>query len=189
MLPRQPHYYRAMIAGAMIAGLAFFTWCFGVTLAAAGAAVTETDLLVAARALGFMQNPPTGAIRVGIAYASGVPRSVDEADQLQQMLAGGLKVGDLIMTPVKVKLDELAGANVQLFLLTEFVGSDGARVADATKARQIPCITVDIAQVQNGACVMGVRSEPRVEIIVNRAAAARSGTSFATVFRMLITEI
>lgn len=173
----------------MIGCLAFFTWCFAATLAVAGATVTETDVLVAARALGFMQNPPTGEVRVGIAYSTGDPRSVEEADQLQQILAGGLKVGNLMMTPVKVNVDELASANVQLFLLTEYVGRDGERVADATKAKQIPCITFDIAQVQNGACVMGVRSEPRVEIIVNRAAATRSGTSFATVFRMLITEI
>jgi hypothetical protein len=173
----------------MTAGWAFFAYCFAMTTAVAQATVTETDVLVAARALGFMQNPPAGEIRVGIVYTTGVPKSVEQADQLQGMLAGGLKVGNLDMLPIKVKIDELAGANVQLVLLTEYVGTDGVRVADATKAKQIPCITVDIAQVQNGNCVMGVRSEPRVEIIVNRTAAARSGTSFATVFRMLITEI
>ena len=173
----------------MIVCPAFFACCFAITTAVAQATVTQTDVLVAARALGFTQNPPTGEIRVGIVYATNVPKSGEEANQLQGMLAGGLKVGNLDMMPIKVNIDELAGANVQLVLLTEYVGSDGARVADATRAKQIPCITVDLAQVQNGNCAMGVRSEPRVEIIVNRAAAARSGTSFATVLRMLITEI
>jgi hypothetical protein len=173
----------------MIGGRVFFAWCFAMTMATAQADVTQTDVLVAARALGFLQNPPTGQIRVGIVYAADVPKSVEEADQLQRMLAGGLKVGNVDMTPVKINIDELATASVQLFLLTEYVGSDGVRVADATRAEKIPCITVDITQVQNGNCVMGVRSQPRVEIIVNRAAAAKSGTAFATVFRMLITEI
>jgi ABC-type uncharacterized transport system substrate-binding protein len=173
----------------MRVALAFLVWCVAAMTTGAYAAMTQNDLLIAVRALSFMQNPLAGQIRVGIVYAAGSPRSVAEADNLQQMLAGGLKVGNLIMSPVKVKIDDLAGANVQLILLTEYVGNDGARVFDATKARHIPCITVDIAQVQNGACVMGVRSEPRIEILVNRAAAAGSGTSFATAFRLLITEI
>jgi ABC-type uncharacterized transport system substrate-binding protein len=158
-------------------------------LAAAGATVTETDVLVAARALSFLQNPPTGEVRVGIVYSSGEPRSVEEADQLQQIRAGGLKVGNLTIAPLKVKVDELASTNVQLLWLTADMGRDGERVADATKAKQIPCITVDIAAVHSGECAMGVRSQPRVEIIVNRAAAAKSNMSFATAFRMLVTEI
>jgi hypothetical protein len=182
-LLRKSRYY-APIVGCFV----FFTF-FSATLAAAGATITETDVLVAARALSFLQNPPTGDVRVGVVYSPGDPRSVEEADELQQILASGLKVGNLTMTPLKVKVDELATANVQLLWLTSDIGRDGERVADATKAKQIPCITVDIAAVHNGACVMGVRSQPRVEIIVNRAAAARSSMSFATAFRMLVTEI
>jgi hypothetical protein len=174
--------------GAIIGCFVFFK-CFAATLASAGATVTQTDVLVAARALSFLQNPPTGEVRVGIVYSPGSPGSVEEADQLQQILAGGLKVGNLTMIPLKVKVDELAGANVQLSWLTADIGRDGERVADATKAKQIPCITVDIVAVHNGTCVMGVSSQPRVEIIVNRAAAAKSNMSFATAFRMLVTEI
>ena len=173
----------------MRTALAFLAWYVATTTTGAHAATTQSDLLIAARALSFMQNPPTGQIRVGIVYAAGAPRSVEEADNLQQMLAGGLKVGNLIMIPVKVKIGDIASANVQLFLLTEYVGNDGVRVSDATKTNLSPCITVDIAQVENGTCVMGVRSEPRIEILINRAAATSSGTSFATVFRILITEI
>jgi hypothetical protein len=169
--------------------LALVAAFFAIATSGARAAMTQDDVLIAARALSFMQNPPAGPIRVGIVYAANSARSVEEADRLQQMLAGGLRVGNLIMFPVKTRSDDLAGANVQLFLLTEYAGGEGARVAAATRAKHIPCITVDIAQVQNGACVMGVRSEPRIEIVINHAAAAGSGTSFAAVFRMLITEI
>jgi hypothetical protein len=34
-----------------------------------------------------------------------------------------------------------------------------------------------------------VISQPRVEILVNRATAASSGITFSTAFRMLITEL
>lgn len=151
--------------------------------------MTRDDLVIAARALGFLENPPIGQTRVGIVYSASVPRSVEEADDLQTMLGTGLKVGNLTMIPVKVKTEDVATANVGLFLLTGNVGIDGLRVSSATKARHIPCITADLVAVQNGTCVVGVRSEPRIEIVVNRAAAEGSGTSFATVFRMLIREI
>jgi ABC-type uncharacterized transport system substrate-binding protein len=147
--------------------------------------MTQDDLMIAARALGFLQNPPTGQVRVGVVYAPNVPRSVDEADNLDRMLGSGLKVGTLVLLPAKVKIDDVASASVGLFLLADYVGSDGSRLASAAKAKRIPCVTADIAAVESGYCAMGVRSQPRIEIVVNRAAAE----SFATVFRMLITEI
>ena len=36
---------------------------------------------------------------------------------------------------------------------------------------------------------MGVRSSPKVQIMVNRTVAKDSGIAFATVFRVMITEI
>jgi hypothetical protein len=62
-------------------------------------------------------------------------------------------------------------------------------MAAVSAAKMAPCITTDLAQVRDGACVMGIRSTPKVEIMVNRAAATNTGIKFAGVFRMLITEL
>jgi len=97
--------------------------------------------------------------------------------------------GALTLTPQLVKPDEARRTNVRLFLLTDGVGEAAAEVATAAKANRIVCITTDIEQVKNGNCVMGVRSVPRIEILVNHAAAAASGIVFSTAFRMLITEL
>jgi hypothetical protein len=51
------------------------------------------------------------------------------------------------------------------------------------------CITGDVAQVEAGHCVLSVQSDPRVQIVLNRALAADYGIGFATAFRMLIHEI
>jgi hypothetical protein len=51
------------------------------------------------------------------------------------------------------------------------------------------CVTTDIAQVRRGACVMGVRSRPKVEVFVNRASATANHINFSTVFRVMITEL
>jgi hypothetical protein len=150
-----------------------------------GAAVTPTDLQVAARALSFMEKPLTGTLRVGIVYAPDSPQSQRQAEDLEKMLGAGFKSGNVEMRPTLVKLADLANAKVDLFFMTEFVGARPA--LDALKSR--PCVTTDLNQVRDGVCLMGVRSSPKVQIVVNRAAANASGIAFATIFRVMITEI
>lgn len=176
---------------ARIFGLCILSVGFAASVTSvAQADVTAKDVQVMARALGFTEKPPTGDVTIGIVFAPGNPQSAKEAEDLKALLGDGLKAGNLTLKPVLVKIDDLAGAgDVAAFLLTEGVGADGAKLAAATKAKQKPCVTVDIAQVQSGACVMGVKSEPKVEIVVNKAAAADSGVSFAASFRMMITEL
>jgi hypothetical protein len=151
--------------------------------------VTPTDLQVAARALSFMERPLSGTVRIGIVHSAASPRSVRQAEDLRAMLAGGLRAGALDLRPVLVEIGQAGSANVDLFFLTEFVSPHERSLATISAARQIPCITTDVGQVRSGACTMGVRSKPKVEIFVNRAAALDSGMTFATVFRVMITEI
>jgi hypothetical protein len=150
-----------------------------------GAAVTPTDLQVAARALSFMEKPLTGALRVGIVYAPESAQSLRQAEDIAKMLGAGFKSGNVELRPTLVKLADVPTANVDLFFMTEFVGPQPALAA--LKSR--PCVTTDLNQVRDGVCLMGVRSSPKVQIVVNRAAANASGITFATVFRVMITEI
>jgi ABC-type uncharacterized transport system substrate-binding protein len=155
---------------------------------AASAAVSENDVTIAARALGFMEKPLTGVVRVGIVYESDRPQSFQDAASLQKIMDRGLTVGGLSLKPVMVPVGGVAGANVDLLFLVDGVGARASSVGDAARARQIPCVTLDIDQVKNGDCAIGIRSEPRVEILVNHEAASRSGIGFAGAFKMLITE-
>jgi ABC-type uncharacterized transport system substrate-binding protein len=163
--------------------------CCAAISPAARADVTLTDLQVAARALSFMEAPLTGTVRVGIVHDPANPRSTRQAQEMQVMLSDGLQVGNVELRPVMVGLDEASAADVDLFFLTEYLSSQELLLAAISTTRQIPCITTDVAQVQRGACLMGVRSTPKVEILVNRAASIDSGMAFATVFRVMITEL
>jgi hypothetical protein len=57
------------------------------------------------------------------------------------------------------------------------------------RSKRIPCITTDLAKVKSGSCAIGVRSQPKIEILVNRNAATGSDLKFSAVFRMMITEM
>jgi hypothetical protein len=160
-----------------------------VFVAPARAELTSTDVQIAARALSFVSNPLTGPVRVGIVYSAESPRSVREANSLQHMLSGGLKIGALQMSPVMVELKDVAGADVDLFFLTEFLEPDALPRPSPGGPTPRVCITTDIEQVRNGGCTIGVRSRPKVQVFVSRSAAAASNIQFSTVFRVMITEI
>lgn len=150
-------------------------------------AVSGGDLNVAARALSFMENAPVGTIRVGIVFDPSNPQSAADAAELQHLMAAGLRVGHLTLQPVLVRVGDIGNVQVGLIFLTDGAGADG--LGEAIRARRVPCITTDLAKVREGVCAIGVRSSPRVEILVNKAAAEASGVKFSTAFRMLITEL
>src|ERR1700722_16317183 len=147
-----------------------------------------SDVQIAGRALGFLDKPLRGEVDVGIVYSPANPQSAREAESLKDLLGDGLRIGDITLKPVLVPVADVGRAPAGLFFLTDDV--DGVdRVAAAARLRRIPCITTDLATVKSGACAIGIRSQPKIEILVNRNAAAESHLSFSTVFRMMITEM
>jgi hypothetical protein len=155
----------------------------------AAAEVSDTTLLVAARALSFLQHPLQGNVVVGIVYQPDNSQSALEARQLSDLLQDGFRAGTLVLRAQLIRLDDLAASHVDLYFLTSGIGSDAAVLAQLNRTRKIPCVTIDIAQVKGGNCAMGVRAQHRVEILVNRAAAAASGMTFSEAFRVMITEL
>ena len=152
------------------------------------AAVDLAQLQIMVRALGFLNNPPTGDLNVGIVYSPGIPGSAEEASALEAELGSGLQVGDLFLKPVMVNINDVDNANVGLFFLTKDLGTDGRKILAASKKKQILCVTTDVAQVTNGSCGLGIVSQPKIQILVNHSVASSSGATFATVFSMMITE-
>ena len=163
--------------------------CLALLCAGARAQFTQNDLQIAGRALGFLEKPLSGDVKAGIVYAPGDPRSVAEADALKTLLGEGLRVGNVRLIPILVPVADLSRADVALFFLTAGIAdADTKSVTAAAVAKHAPCITTDLAQVRAGVCAMGVRAQPKVEIYVNRAAAASTNLAFSAVFRMMITE-
>ena len=152
--------------------------------------VTATDIQVAARALGFMSRPPKGRLTVGIVYSRQSPASEQAARRLRDLLAGGYRVGAVEFAPLLVEAGIARNVDVDLYFLSPHLRpvETPPLVAPAAAAPRL-CVTTDIAQVEAGRCILGVRSRPRVEVLVNRSAAAANGITFSTVFRVMITEL
>lgn len=168
------------------------TLCAASLILAAGPAtalVMPQDVQIAARALGFLAKPPSGEVQVAVVYAEDSPQSLEDAHHLMQILAPGLTVGNITLEPTLVPVNRLARAQAGLIFLAPGIGSEGSLVAAASRSLHVPCVTTDLSQVRSGNCAIGIRSAPQIQILVNHAAAAASGTTFSTIFRVMITEL
>lgn len=171
--------YRRLVAAAV-----------ALALAAPGVASADAakDLQVAGRALTFLENGPTGKATLGVVFDPAKPASVAEKDAVMAAIGGGYNAGALTLVGVPIPISAIGGAGgVKALFVTG--GVNYAAVGAAAKAKNIVSIGSDPACVKSGACVMGVSTDPKVEITVNRAAAAAVGASFKAAFRMMIKEI
>jgi hypothetical protein len=146
------------------------------------------DLQVAGRALSFLENGPTGRVTIGVVFDPAKPSSVAEKDAVMAAMGGGYSAGALTIVGAPMPVSALGGAGgvKALFVTT---GVNYGAVGAAAKAKKVITIGTDPACVKSGACVMGVSTEPKVEITVNRSAADAVGAAFKAAFRMMIKEI
>jgi hypothetical protein len=153
-----------------------------------GRADTSKNLGVAGRALTFLENGPSGATVLGVVYDPSKPASVAEKSAVMAALGSGLSAGSITLTGKAVPASEVGDVSGvgALYVTT---GVNYAAVGAAAKAKKLITIGSDPACVNSGACVMGVSTDPKVEIIVNHATAAAVGASFKAAFRMMIHEI
>lgn len=162
--------------------------CGAFVSAPAHAEFTLKAVQVMARILGFMNQPPPAQVSLGLVYDPAAPASQKQAENLRGQLGTGYKAGNFTMVPKLVKIGDVSSASVNVFVLMDGVGG-AAKMADVIKAKKIPCFTGDIAQVNGGACLAGITTDPKVDIQLNRALAAASGINFGSAFHMMISEI
>ena len=156
--------------------------------AAAYAQTSSNTVQVAVRAAAFVSPPLSGSVTVAIVYEAGDPSSEKEARDIERAMSGGLHVGSMTLASRRVassSLDQLAGARIAF--VTK--GTSYRQVAAATAARSILSIGFDPACTGAGYCVLTVSEEPRVQIIVSKAAAAAANLKFNSSFLMLVKEV
>lgn len=143
------------------------------------------NIQVAGRVLTFLESHPTGRTVIGVVFDPANQGSVAEKNAIMAAIGGGYSAGavTIVGTPVEAGAD--GGAKV-LFVTR---GVNYAVVGSNARAKRIITIGSDFACVQSGACVIGVSTDPTVQIVVNHKAAAAVGAAFRAAFRMMIQEI
>jgi hypothetical protein len=139
--------------------------------------------------MAFLLHPPTGTLEIGIVYPAGSAAGRAEAEQIEAAFGSGLQAGSLTLRPRLLTVQEAVRQDhAAALLLTDAALPQASALAAALAGKGTLTITSDPAMITAGQAVMAVRSQPRVEIYVNRAAAQAAGVEFSTAFRMMIQE-
>jgi hypothetical protein len=154
---------------------------------ASAASLSSKDVQLIAKVITFLDPPPAGG-RIAIVYAGGSAAARTDAEAIMALFGDGVRTRRGLITAILVEASALAeAAGYSAVILA--ADTPGGVVTAAAKAGRIPCISADTTLVHSGACMIAVRSEPKVDITVNRAAARDAGVAFAPVFQLLIREL
>jgi hypothetical protein len=152
-------------------------------------AVSRNDLQAIARSLGFVDSlPRKGEIAVGIVYGpggeAGAARTAAQLNAIQGpnsaiFKAQGLPVGALAETPDRFDVVLIADG-----LCTDPLAA--REIAEAVRRLHVVSISSDPACLQARCCVLMVRSDRKVEIVLDTTLANAVGAHFSSVFTMLV---
>ena len=154
---------------------------------AVAASMTSKDVQILAKAIGFLEPPPAGAATVAIAYDPANAESKQDAEAIAGFFGDGLKAGNAMLTPKLTELGALSAGGFVAVIAAAGVKVD--QVSGITRTLHVACITADASAVQSGQCVISVKSSPKIEILVNRAAAASSNVGFGSAFLLMAHEL
>jgi len=153
---------------------------------AAAASLSAKDVQVLGRALAFLQ-PPLGGGSIAVVFAHNDAASRRDAEEIVALLGDGLRSGGGMLRPMLRDSQSLDAGGFSVLVAAQ--GANGEAILAASRANHALCVTGDLAAVQAGVCTMAIRSEPRVEVVINHAAAAVAGIEFAAAFRLMVREI
>ena len=165
------------------------TSSFAMCTRPASAEVTSKDVMVAARALTFLESPPKGTVEIGIVRDAADQASVKDAELIKSVIDQGLSVGDLVVRARILSAGEVQGATgLAAILVTTASPAIVQDMAAGAKNRKLLTITTDPACMRANQCVMLVRSEPKIQVLANSQVAQQNGISFNQTFSMMIKE-
>ena len=151
------------------------------------------NLAIITRPLVVLSHRATGELRTVIIYAPEHDACRRAAEAIAPLLAGRVSEGRVRLIAnarVLIPASNLSVLeNKDVAFVTGSLGPWHAPIAEASVRRRIVSVTNDLSCVTSGNCIMGVRSEPRVRVIINRKLADRSSIDFTPGFRLLFTEL
>jgi hypothetical protein len=151
------------------------------------ASLSTPEVQVLAKALALMQLPPGSAATIAIAYAAGNAGSRADAEQIAGEIGDGVRIGNVILKP---QVTDVAGLKeTQPVAIVAATGANGDDVMRVSRERHALCVTAELAAVESGRCTMTIRSNPRIEIIMNAEAARAAEIGFPVAFHLMVREL
>ncbi|WP_417451001.1 hypothetical protein [Kordiimonas sp.] len=154
------------------------------------AAPSEKDVLVASRALNFISPKPSGEITAAIIYDASNAASKADAEGLAAIIGGGMKAGKVTLVGKLVDVNDMAAMKGSaIAFVAEGTAAHHSAIAAAVSGAGILTASTDLSCVRSAQCALGVSTDPKVEIFVNKSAASAAGVEFLPAFLMMVKEV
>jgi hypothetical protein len=161
--------------------------CLQVLPAGAGATSLK-DIQVGIRGVEFLADPPRGQVEVAIIGDPHNKASIQDAQSIIGWL-GAAKGGKVEFVPTMTDVRGLEKAPpMRVAIVAAGMEAHFAAILDYARRNNTLTITADLACVKSGNCVLGVATDPNVEVIVSRQASTTCGVDFVRAFRMMVKE-
>lgn len=152
-------------------------------------ATTLRDVQVGLRTLEFISPPIRGTVDVAILHDARDAASRDDGRKISQWLADnrvGLSAGFL---PHLLDTESLGTAQpFRVAVVAKMQPEHYKSVQSYSIRHKTITITADIPCVMAHACIVGVTTAQRTEIVISRQASQSCGITFLEAFRMMVTE-
>ncbi len=158
---------------------------------AAYAEITSRDIQVAARAIAFLSTKPKGVRATAIIYDQANAASKAEADSLSKLLSASAGTGKVkFSAPKLVDISSLADmSGVEIAFLTSGLTGQHSSIAEAASTANVLTVSVELDCARQGLCVLGIQSQPKVEMLISKKAASQAGKQFLPTLLMLAKEV
>jgi hypothetical protein len=178
---------RRWILGGAVALLAM---CAPIGAGAAGD-VSDADLQAGARAMGFLDSlPHDGVVVIGVVYSGVAPDGKAQAQQTAERLRAIAGPNNARFQPTLIPVETLRQTQDRLdvLYLMPGVSAFAGTIVETARQRHLLTISDDPVCLDTGCCILMVRAERRVEIVLDIALADAVGVHFPSVFMMLVTR-
>lgn len=145
---------------------------------------SKKDFQTISKAVSFVKGGPKGDVVMDVLYDSSNPDSVAHADEIASIVSGG--IGKKVKLTAN-KVSDVASVTSKIVFVTRGTSSMYASALDKASANGGLTVSTDSDCLGSG-CVLVVKTQPKVDILVSSAAASKAGIEFASAFRMMITE-
>ena len=162
-----------------------FGSCFHVI--AAEAYNTHKDLKIIAQAVGFVKGRNYSDVSMLIVFSPDSAHSVSNADQVLEIIGDGFSFGKVRINARKATVREALQSSPDVYFFQSDL-SNIARIYDHAARNGILTLSTHDACMQKNQCVLLIKTNPRVDIFLNREAADQSGIKFDAAFRLMVKE-
>jgi hypothetical protein len=153
------------------------------------AATSTKDLQVGVRGVDFLADPPRGKVPVAVVYDAASKASQQDAQAISSWLTASARGTKAELVPILLEVQDLDRAPAyRVAIIANGLEASFSRILDFARRNVTLTITADLACVRSGACVLGIATEPAVEVIVSRQASTICGVEFQRAFRMMVKE-